>query len=102
MLDWCSTFLLSIPNGDDISHRSKRKIGILLMQRLPLICLCPLQRSLLEFLDTSQLNCLNESATHTLKGILESKARNTSEKYLLSDADEQLLLSLHVSTTPQV
>lgn len=53
-------------------------------------------RSLLEFLDTSQLNCLNEAENHSLKGILQEKVKNSDpNKYLLSDADEQLLLNLH-------
>jgi len=56
----------------------------------------PCQRSLLEFLDTSQLNCLNEAVQHPLKPILEGKVRNTTDKYLLSDADDQLLLNVHV------
>ncbi|TFK42855.1 PITH domain-containing protein [Crucibulum laeve] len=50
--------------------------------------------SLLEFLDLSQLNCLNESSQHTLKSITGSKSRNASSEYLLSDADEQLLLNI--------
>ncbi|GLB35225.1 putative PITH domain containing protein [Lyophyllum shimeji] len=50
--------------------------------------------SLLEYLDLSQLNCLNEAADHTLKAILAQKRRNTSSNYLLSDADEQLLLNI--------
>lgn len=62
----------------------------------------PCQRSLLEFLDTSQLNCLNEAAQHPLRPILEGKVRNTSEKYLLSDADDQLLLNLHVRFMPSI
>lgn len=59
-------------------------------------------RSLLEFLDTSQLNCLNEAAQHPLRPILEGKVRNTSEKYLLSDADDQLLLNLHFNQLVRV
>jgi hypothetical protein len=95
--------LLSILNGYYIGQRSeRRKRGIWLVECLPSICLCRFQRSLLEFLDTSQLNCLNESAQHTLKGILETKAKNTTENYLLSDADEQLLLNLHVRLMPRV
>ncbi|KAF5341297.1 hypothetical protein D9758_016656 [Tetrapyrgos nigripes] len=44
----------------------------------------------------TQLNCLNESSDHTLKSIVESKARNTTSSYLESDADEQLLLNIPV------
>ena len=54
------------------------------------------QISLLEHLDTSQLNCLNESPEHTLNGIVASKKRNTGSAYLLSEADEQLLLNIPV------
>ncbi|KAG6813101.1 hypothetical protein H0H92_013955 [Tricholoma furcatifolium] len=50
--------------------------------------------SLLQYLDLSQLNCLNESPDHTLKSILAQKARNNSSNFLESDADAQLLLSL--------
>ncbi|KAL9714927.1 hypothetical protein Ac2012v2_001587 [Leucoagaricus gongylophorus] len=59
-------------------------------------------RSLLEFLDTSQLNCLNEAAQHPLKPILEGKVRNTTDKYLLSDADDQLLLNVHFNQPVRV
>jgi hypothetical protein len=52
------------------------------------------QISLLEFLDLSQLNCLNESTAHTLKSILQDKKLNTSDSYCESDADEQLLLTI--------
>ncbi|KAI0371829.1 DUF1000-domain-containing protein [Pilatotrama ljubarskyi] len=50
--------------------------------------------SLLEYLDLSQLTCLNESQEHTLKSIVADKKRNTGSAYVLSDADEQLLLTL--------
>lgn len=59
-------------------------------------------RSLLEFLDTSQLNCLNEAVQHPLKPILEGKVRNTTDKYLLSDADDQLLLNVHFNQPVRV
>lgn len=52
---------------------------------------------MLEYLDLSQLNCLNEAEEHTFKSIVSSKARNTAGSYLLSDADEQLLLNIPVS-----
>jgi hypothetical protein len=55
-----------------------------------------LQISLLEYLDLSQLNCLNESSAHTFKSIVSLKSRNTSGSFLLSDADEQLLLNIPV------
>ncbi|CUA74941.1 PITH domain-containing protein At3g04780 [Arabidopsis thaliana] [Rhizoctonia solani] len=51
--------------------------------------------SLLEYLDSTQLNCLNESDTHNIKGILGNKILNTGNSYLESDSDEQLLLNLH-------
>ncbi|CAG7846234.1 SubName: Full=Related to TRX2-thioredoxin II {ECO:0000313/EMBL:CCA68838.1} [Serendipita indica DSM 11827] len=50
--------------------------------------------SLLEFIDRSQVNCLNESSSHTLKSILTGHSRNTSAAYLESDTDEQLLLNI--------
>ena len=54
------------------------------------------QPSLLEHLDLSQVNCLNEAANHTLKGIVSLKKFNTTKEFLLSDADEQLLLNIEV------
>jgi len=57
---------------------------------------------LLEFLDLSQLNCLNEAENHTFKSIVSSKSRNTSGSYLLSDADEQLLLNIPFNQTVRV
>ena len=42
------------------------------------------------------MNCLNEVDDHNLKGILSGKAKNTTDSYLLSDADEQLLLNIYV------
>ncbi|KAJ3827096.1 PITH domain-containing protein, partial [Lentinula raphanica] len=50
--------------------------------------------SLLQFLDLQQLNCLNESSEHNFKSIVSSKSVNTSNSYLESDADEQLLLNV--------
>ncbi|KAF9023359.1 DUF1000-domain-containing protein [Hymenopellis radicata] len=50
--------------------------------------------SLLEFLDLQQSNCLNESSSHTLSSIIGAKKRNEGSGYLLSDADEQLLLNI--------
>lgn len=54
------------------------------------------QISLLEYLDLSQLNCLNEAESHSFKSIVASKSRNATGSYLLSDADEQLLLNIPV------
>ncbi|KAJ7273424.1 PITH domain-containing protein [Mycena rebaudengoi] len=51
--------------------------------------------SLLEFLDLSQLNCLNEDAQHPFASIVSTKSVNKSAKnFVLSDADEQLLLNI--------
>ncbi|KAJ3720593.1 DUF1000-domain-containing protein [Lentinula raphanica] len=50
--------------------------------------------SLLQFLDLQQLNCLNESSEHNFKSIVSFKSVNTSNSYLESDADEQLLLNV--------
>ncbi|KAF9458276.1 PITH domain-containing protein [Collybia nuda] len=58
--------------------------------------------SLLQYLDLSQLNCLNEASDHTLKSILDSKSLNKSTNHLLSDADEQLLLNIPFNQTVRV
>ncbi|KZT42108.1 DUF1000-domain-containing protein [Sistotremastrum suecicum HHB10207 ss-3] len=58
--------------------------------------------SLLEFLDTTQLTCLNESPEHGIKTILGQKRRNKSDAYLLSDADEQLLLTISFNQAVRV
>jgi hypothetical protein len=43
-------------------------------------------------------NCLNGSSSHTFKSIVSNKAKTTSsDSYLLSDANEQLLLTIPVS-----
>ncbi|KAI0340138.1 DUF1000-domain-containing protein [Trametopsis cervina] len=52
------------------------------------------EQSLLESLDLQQLNCLNENTEHNLKEILALRRQNKSASYLLSDADEQLLLNI--------
>jgi hypothetical protein len=52
--------------------------------------------SLLEHLELSQVNCLNEAEGHGFKAIVAQKSRNSSERHLLSDADEQLLLNIPV------
>ena len=54
--------------------------------------------SLLEFLDSNQLACLNEAGEHPFSSIVSARAVNTTPNYLLSDADEQLLLSIPAST----
>jgi hypothetical protein len=56
------------------------------------------QISLLDLLDLSQVTCLNEACDHTFKSIVATKSKNTSEGYLLSDADEQLLLNISVAS----
>jgi len=58
--------------------------------------------SLLPFLDLSQLTCLNESFNHPFKSIVSTKERNSTKSYLLSDADEQLLLNLPFNQTVRV
>ncbi|KAI0005874.1 PITH domain-containing protein [Russula compacta] len=62
----------------------------------------PIQQSLLEYLDLSQLNCLNEVKDHNLKGLFPGKARNNTDSYLLSDADEQLLLNIYFNQAVRV
>ncbi|KAI0646746.1 DUF1000-domain-containing protein [Trametes meyenii] len=58
--------------------------------------------SLLEYLDLSQLTCLNESEEHTLKSIVADKKRNSGSAHVLSDADEQLLLSIPFNQTVKI
>lgn len=52
--------------------------------------------SLLEYLDISQVNCLNEQHQHDLKSIVASRKINPPESsaYLASDADRQLLVNI--------
>jgi len=50
--------------------------------------------------DHLQSNCLNESAGHTLRSITESHKAPGS--YLLSDADEQLLLNVSFHQTVRI
>lgn len=59
-------------------------------------------KSLLEYLDLLQLNCLNEVDDHNLKGILSGKTKNTTASYLLSDADEQLLLNIYFNQAVRI
>ncbi|KAG9047611.1 hypothetical protein FS837_001869 [Tulasnella sp. UAMH 9824] len=54
----------------------------------------PSDVSLLEYLDSTQVNCLNENPEHTLKSIVGAKTRKSSPAYLESDADEQLLITI--------
>jgi len=58
--------------------------------------------SLLEFLDPSQLNCLNESDDHNIKSIISTKGKTTGSAYLESDADEQLLLNIYFNQAVRV
>ncbi|TFL06905.1 PITH domain-containing protein [Pterulicium gracile] len=53
------------------------------------------EKSILDLIDTTQLSCLNENSSHTVKDILGRKTVNSAAgSYLLSDADEQLLLTI--------
>ncbi|EFJ06578.1 hypothetical protein SELMODRAFT_272267 [Selaginella moellendorffii] len=47
---------------------------------------------LVEFVDWSMVECLNESANHTHANALKKAYREDDELYLESDTDEQLLL----------
>ncbi|KAF8275194.1 PITH domain-containing protein [Lactarius quietus] len=58
--------------------------------------------SLLEHLDLPQSNCLNEIEGQNLKSILANKIKNTTDAYLLSDTDEQLLLNIHFNQTVRI
>lgn len=50
------------------------------------------QTSLNSSIDLSQIHCLNEASGHTIKDLL----RGGGDKWLESDADEQLLLQIPV------
>ncbi|KZT52476.1 thioredoxin-like protein [Calocera cornea HHB12733] len=58
--------------------------------------------SLLEFLDPSQCNCLNEAEEHGMKGIVSNKGKNQGSAWLESDADEQLLLNVYFNQAVRV
>jgi len=58
--------------------------------------------SLLEFLETNQLNCLNEAPEHSIKTILSSKGKTSSKSFLQSDTDEQLLLNIYFNQVVRV
>jgi len=58
--------------------------------------------SLLEYLDLSQVHCLNESTENTIRPILASKSLNTTAAFLQSDADEQLLLTITFNRTVRI
>jgi len=58
--------------------------------------------SLLEFLDPSQLNCLNEADEHGVKGVISNKGKNKAGGWLESDADEQLLLNIYFNQAVRV
>ncbi|CAE6336344.1 unnamed protein product [Rhizoctonia solani] len=58
--------------------------------------------SLLEYLDSSQLNCLGESDTHNIKSIVGNKTLNTGKSYLESDSDEQLLINLYFNQAVRI
>jgi len=57
--------------------------------------------SLLEFLDSTQLNCLNEAPQHGIKKIL-SREKTISDSFLKSDVDEQLLLNIYFNQAVRV
>jgi len=57
--------------------------------------------SLLEFLDSTQLNCLNEAPQHGIKKIL-SRGKTVSDSFLKSDVDEQLLLNIYFNQAVRV
>ncbi|PNH10353.1 hypothetical protein TSOC_002935 [Tetrabaena socialis] len=51
-------------------------------------------KDLLEHIDWSQLECLNEQGLHTATNALKQGYREQDELYLESDTDEQLLLNI--------
>ncbi|KAE9611968.1 hypothetical protein Lal_00048936 [Lupinus albus] len=50
------------------------------------------QVDLLDFIDWSSVECLNQSSTHSLPNALKQGYREDDDLHLESDADEQLLL----------
>jgi len=54
-------------------------------------CEVPGQNDLLAFMNKNICECLNESNSHSLKNMLESK---NSDRYLESDCDEQLIINI--------
>ncbi|GBE82584.1 Thioredoxin-like protein [Sparassis crispa] len=60
------------------------------------------ESSLLEYLDLSQLTCLNEAGQHNVKSILASKVRNSTSSFLESDVDEQLLINITFNQTVRI
>ncbi|KIM57654.1 hypothetical protein SCLCIDRAFT_1219346 [Scleroderma citrinum Foug A] len=64
----------------------------------------PDEVSLLEHLDMSQINCLNEQPDHDFKSIVASKNINLPESstYLASDADGQLLINIHFNQAVRI
>jgi len=59
--------------------------------------------SLLEHLDVSQINCLNEELQHDLKSILADRKPNTlANTYLESSADAQLLMNIYFNQAVRI
>eukprot|EP00879_Flechtneria_rotunda_P002164 GHRR01002350.1.p1 GENE.GHRR01002350.1~~GHRR01002350.1.p1 ORF type:complete len:168 (+),score=49.19 GHRR01002350.1:184-687(+) len=52
-------------------------------------------KDLLEFIDFSSLECLNENPAHPASHVLKQGYREDDGLYLESDTDEQLLLNIH-------
>jgi hypothetical protein len=52
-------------------------------------------KDLLDFIDWSQVECLNEDPKHPAANALKQGYREQDDLVLASDADEQLLLSIH-------
>ncbi|KAM0755035.1 DUF1000-domain-containing protein [Meredithblackwellia eburnea MCA 4105] len=50
------------------------------------------------FINNSQVTCLNEDASHTIKDLM----KGSGDKWLLSDADEQLLLTIPLQQTTKI
>jgi len=57
--------------------------------------------SLLAFLESNQINCLNEAPQHGIKKILPTSEASPGA-YLKSDVDEQLLLNIYFNQTVRV
>lgn len=52
-------------------------------------------KDLLEYIDFSCLECLNEQPSHPSSNVLKQGYRDDDGLYLESDTDEQLLLNIH-------
>jgi hypothetical protein len=62
----------------------------------------PVEGSLLSYISSKGLTCLNESASHPLTSILGSTAGPKGRSYLESDVDPELLISIPFNETVKI